>query len=198
MSLTVNGTKRSVTVSGATFRLATGITSARFWINTNRHITGQIRSTYDGKACAPGLPTSASVPVTDGRYMNFAVGRIYSNYLTGGAYWLEGPVFDKYVALGAHTGLMGLPKSGTHTMVGTAGRKANFTGGRIYWIAAAGAHESHDPVLAKYLTQGEGAGTLGFPTTDVVSAGPDKVQQTFQNGVTTCTVSTGVCTSKLN
>ena len=91
ISTTVNGTNRSVTVSGSTLRSALGLKDHRVWINYNRNITGEVRDTYDQRLCAPGLPMTNSINVTGGRYQGFAVGRIYVNYSLSDAFWMTGP-----------------------------------------------------------------------------------------------------------
>jgi Sporulation protein and related proteins len=50
------GSTGSATVTGTELRAALGLPDDRVWINSNRIITGGIRTAYDGLMCAPGLP----------------------------------------------------------------------------------------------------------------------------------------------
>ncbi|GAA2156787.1 glucose/arabinose dehydrogenase [Humibacillus xanthopallidus] len=72
----------------------------------------------------------------------------------------------KYAALGGSSSFLGGPTTPEYDVAG--GRARNYTGGRLYWSAAAGAHEAHGAILTKYLAAG-GPAVLGFPTTDQVA-----------------------------
>lgn len=69
----------------------------------------------------------------------------------------------KYAALGGAQSTLGAPKGVEYDIAG--GRARNYTGGRIYWSAATGAHEVHGPILTRLLTLG-GPSYVGFPTSD--------------------------------
>jgi SpoIID/LytB domain protein len=196
LSATVNGTSQSVTISGSTLRRALGLKDTRVWINSNKNVTGTIRTVYDNRMCAPGLQTSVSINVTGGRFQSFEEGRIYANYALSAAYWVHGPIYDKYVALGAHASLLGLPRTGVQTVGLTGGTRETFDGGRIYWKSGPGAHEVHGRVLTAYLNKGGAGSSFGFPTTDVVKLPTGELQSVFEHGTITCPDSdTGSCTS---
>ncbi|MCA1727722.1 MAG: hypothetical protein LC722_08775, partial [Actinobacteria bacterium] len=184
------------TVSGSTLRRALGLRDTRIWINGNKNVTGNIRTTYDNKMCAPGLQTSVSINVAGGRYQAFAVGRIYANYSLNAAFWTHGPIFDKYVALGAHTGFLGLPRTGLQAVGTTGGTRETFGGGRIYWKSSTAAHEVHGRILTVYLSKSGAGGALGFPVSDVVTLSSGQLQSTFEHGTIVCpNSSTGSCTT---
>jgi SpoIID/LytB domain protein len=196
LSTTVNGTSGSVTVSGSTLRSALGLKDHHVWINSNKNITGELRNTYDSRLCAPGLPTSVSINVTGGRYQTFAVGRIYVNYSLSAAFWVHGAIGDKYVAMGAHNSLLGIPRTGVTAVGATGGFREIFEGGRIYSKTATGAHEVHGRVLTVYLSKGGATGTLGYPKTDVVKQADGNLKSTFEHGTITCPDSdAGSCTT---
>jgi SpoIID/LytB domain protein len=196
ITATVNGTLRSVTVSGSTLRRALGLKDVRVWINGNKNVTGNIRTTYDARMCAPGLQTSVSIPVTGGRYQTFVNGRIYAHYALNAAFWTHGPIKDKYVAMGAHNSLLGLPRTGIQAVGTTGGTRETFDGGRIYWKSSTGAHEVHGRILTVYLSKSGAGGALGFPVTDVVTLSTGELRSTFEHGTITCpNSSTGTCTT---
>jgi uncharacterized protein with LGFP repeats/glucose/arabinose dehydrogenase len=72
----------------------------------------------------------------------------------------------KYAASGGSSSFLGSPTTPEYDIAG--GRARNYTGGRLYWTAATGAHEAHGAILTKYLAAG-GPAVRGFPTTDQVA-----------------------------
>jgi uncharacterized protein with LGFP repeats len=79
-------------------------------------------------------------------------------------YEVHGAIWDRYVALGAQTGWLGLPIANTRTAHDGIGRYSDFTGGTIYYTAATGAHEMHGALRDKF--RKIGVSRLGYPTTD--------------------------------
>ena len=75
----------------------------------------------------------------------------------------ETAIAAMYAASGGSSSLLGTPTSLEYDVAG--GRARNYTGGRIFWSAATGAHVVRGGILAKYLAGG-GPAALGFPTTD--------------------------------
>ena len=88
-------------------------------------------------------------------------------------YEVHGAIWDRFVALGAQTGWLGLPIANTRTAHDGIGRYSDFTGGTIYYTAATGAHEMHGALRDKF--RKVGVTRLGYPTTDTRLA-------TSQNG----------------
>src|SRR5207245_3030512 len=81
------------------------------WINGNWNITGNIRAKYDSLMCAPGLAASKRQTIPGGFRQRFARAAIYWNTAVAAAYWEQGPIYDKYLALGDAGSLLGLPTS---------------------------------------------------------------------------------------
>lgn len=195
VSVTVTGTLGSAVLSGSALRRALGLKDTKVWINRDKNVSGRIRETYDRLMCRPGLPTSVERPVTGGSYQTFEVGTIYANDATGRAYWLRGPVLEKYAAVGGPPGVLGLPRSGERRIPG--GTRTLFDRGRIYRSEAAGTWALHGPVLDRYLSLRGTRGPLGYPVTDVFPVGEDRERARFQGGVITCWPATGTCRVRL-
>jgi stage II sporulation protein D len=143
-TVTVNGTGGSATLTGSTLRsaLRTGLAlkSTRVWVNQNRHVTGPIRTKYDGLRCAPGLPTSEKVIAGEGHRQSFDVGRIYHKVGTG-AHWLHGSVLAYYLEQGGPAGDLGFPLTDVQPQGGGA-TKATFEGGTVTCTAGGACSES--------------------------------------------------------
>jgi stage II sporulation protein D len=143
-TVTVNGTGGSATLTGSTLRSALrtglGLKSTRVWVNVNRHVTGPIRTKYDGLRCAPGLPTSAQLAAGDGHRQSFEVGRIYHKAGTG-AHWLHGFVLAYFVDQGGPGGHLGFPLTDVQQQSGGA-TKATFEGGTVTCTAGGSCSES--------------------------------------------------------
>ena len=126
---------------------------------------------------APGAAMGDKQIVTGGSYQNFSNGRLYWNQATGGIYWIHGAILTKYDLLGSS--ILGLPTSDEYGVPG--GRAQNFTGGRMAWSSATGAHEIHGVILTKFDSMG-GTNGCGFPTTDVfdITGVPGAQESDFQ------------------
>jgi SpoIID/LytB domain protein len=129
-TITVVGGAGSVTLTGLGFRAALGLKDDRVWINKNMNVQGQIRATYDGLKCAPGLQKSPQNAEPGGAYQRFANGRIYLNGGKNKAYWLHGLVLTRYLDLGQWSSALGWPTSGVQT-VDADHVKATFDNGTI-------------------------------------------------------------------
>ncbi len=197
ITMTVLATNGSASISGSTLRSALGLLDDRVWINTDRHVVGEIRTRYDSLNCAPGLPASPQRNVLGGVQQSFAAGAIYENDAQGVTVWLKGPVYDKYLAKQGPAGVLGLPLSGVQFLKLPACARltcsrATFADGTIYYDSGIGAFELHGPVLDSYAARGGPGGKLGFPTSDVRNAGGGATSATFQHGTLFCPAS-GAC-----
>jgi SpoIID/LytB domain protein len=186
MRASVVGTQGTKDLAGSTLRGALGLRDTRFWINTNRTVTGTVRAKYDALKCAPGLPKSAKVAVTGGLRQRFENGAIYVNETDTRTVWLRGPIYAEYVAKKESDGVLGPPLSSVVALTAAPGcdtqscAKARFKNGYIYLKQDAGAHEVHGRVL-DYFTANDGVfGHLGFPVTDVKRTAGGGSQATFQ------------------
>ncbi len=135
-----------------------------------------------------GFPVSPSLTLPDlGLASRFERGRI--SWLPDvGAFEVTAPLSTLYEELGAETGALGYPVSGTES----AGEVlfSRFQRGRISWSAATGAHSTRGAFAQRYEQSGAEAGPLGLPLGEqrADTASPFKrfgigsVSQEFQNG----------------
>jgi SpoIID/LytB domain protein len=200
MTAVAVGSTGSAKVTGTELRAALGLPDDRVWINSNRIITGGIRTAYDGLMCAPGLPASPRVAVPGGGEQHFQTGGLYRNAHLNLTVWLRGVVDDEYRAVGSGGGVLGVPVS--HVLVlgttsnGTsklssgsmscACKRIDFARGRVYWKQGIGAHALWGPVLTAYLGAGGAAGSLGFPTTRVLPRTGGGTRAVFEHGRVVC------------
>ena len=91
--------------------------------------------------------------------------------------------------LGGTTGRLGGPSANEVAVAG--GLYARFEGGELYWSKGTGSHLLTGKVADAYRKAGGPAGRLGFPATDVASAGNRTVAD-FANGQISCPNS-GTC-----
>jgi SpoIID/LytB domain protein len=129
ISITVNGERGSVPISGATLRSALGLRDDRVWINRDRQIVGAIRQKYDAVDCSPGLATSRQVAVAGGVRQTFEDATIYFKEGVG-VHALGDPVLAFYRDKGGPGGPLGFPVSDVRTM-GNGSLRASFEHGRI-------------------------------------------------------------------
>ena len=73
------------------------------------------------------------------------------------------PITARWKAIGGAASVVGAATGPEFSRAG--GRLRRFEHGRIYYVAAAGAHELYGPVLRAYLKRHGATGKLGFPTT---------------------------------
>jgi hypothetical protein len=80
---------------------------------------------------------------------------------------IDDQLTDRYIRDRALPALLGGPHGYTTHIKGGYSRK--FIKGRMYWSKAAGVHELHGPILARFRAIGGPIGPAGFPTTDVTT-----------------------------
>jgi SpoIID/LytB domain protein len=198
--VSVVGGQGSSTVTGTELRAGLGLRDDRVCINSDRNVTGTIRTKYDHLMCAPGLPQSPQVDVAGGTRQRFRIGAIYHNTGAGITVWLKGAIYDEYTAVGGANGVLGLPATGIEPITGVTGcaggdcKRVNLDHGRIYWKDGVGAHALWGSVLDAYLGEGGARGSLGFPTTRVHRASDGTRSATFEHGTITCPPGGGGCT----
>jgi hypothetical protein len=103
---------------------------------------------------------------------------VYREYERGAIYWhsergiyvVEGPIYKKYVELGAHKGFLGYPVTDRTKVSNSVGVYNDFDNGSIYWHPGIGAHEIHGMIRDKWRAVGA-TETLGFALTDETEAG---------------------------
>jgi SpoIID/LytB domain protein len=164
----VVGSNGSAVVTGWTIRSRLGLRDTRFWVNSNRNITGRIRRAYDNLSCRPGIAAAPARDIGGGRFQSFAVGRLYLNTARNVVTWVRAAILTKYVAKRGHGGVLGVPYR-WRTIDGGAGRRAWFENGQILWkTSRTEAYEIHGPVLDHYLAAGNFS-LYGYPITDVLA-----------------------------
>jgi SpoIID/LytB domain protein len=202
LTLRVVGEKGASTISGSNLMVGLGLKGDKVWINSNRLVTGLIREEFDSEMCAPGTAQSRRVAIPGGARQRFDRGTIYQNEARDRAYWLRGPIYDEYRAEGETSGVLGLPRSEINVLTKPKGcgavacKRARFEQGWIYYKdkAGVGAHSLHGPVLIYFLDHGGAAGSLGFPTSDVVIGLDGGLSATFEGGTVSCS-GDGICSS---
>ena len=118
---------------------------------------------------------------------------MYRNNKADLTLWLHGPIDYEFRAVGAATGVLGLPTStATGLLSATQGascngcRRISFTAGRIYDGPSTGAHALWGNVLHTYLKHGGAPGALGMPTTRVQNRDGGGARARFQHGTIVC------------
>lgn len=118
---------------------------------------------------APGTPTGHSRPAT--RVQRFQHGIIAWSAGTG-AHPVHGPIFARYLALGAEHGPLGLPIQRSQRARPVTYQE--FQHGRLVHTPATGTHALHGPTLERYLALPGRAALLGHPVSDTLPIhGPD-------------------------
>ncbi|HEV8572082.1 MAG TPA: SpoIID/LytB domain-containing protein [Actinomycetota bacterium] len=180
-TVTVVGSNGSAVVTGWTIRGRLGLRDTRFWVNSNHNITGRLRRAYDNLSCKPGIAAGSQRSINGGRFQAFANGRLYLHSAKDVVTWIRGAILTKYVAKGAHRGVLDLPYR-WRTIDDGRGRRAWFDNGQILWkTSRAEAFEIHGPVLAHYLATGSFS-LYGYPISDVQAPDALTRQSDFQNG----------------
>lgn len=200
--VSVKGSSGSAVISGLDLRAALGLPDDRVWFNRNKNIVGPVRTKYDSLMCAPGLPTTPVLSLSDGSRQRFQVGGIYRNSAADVTVWLKGAIDTEYLGIGGATGRLGLPSSrvtgfgrlARAAAACSACRRIAFQHGRIYYKPGVGAHALWGPVLSASLQRNGAGGRLGFPTSRVQRNGNGGVYATFEHGRITCS-SGGSCTT---
>jgi len=117
-----------------------------------------------------------------GCYQPYKNGAIYWSPTTGARVVLNGPVRDKWGALGWEAGGLGYPTSDTVCGLAGGGCYGGFQGGSVYWTAATQAHVVSGAVRDEWATTGLEGGYLGYPTTDLTTTPDGRAQYTHFTG----------------
>ncbi len=121
------------------------------------------QSDVPGASGAPGVPTGRSRSST--RIQRFQRGVIVWSAGTG-AHPIHGPLFARYLALGAELGPLGLPiQRSQHAEPVTY---QEFQHGRLVHTPATGTHALHGPTLKRYLALSSRTALLGHPVSDTM------------------------------
>ncbi|MGH3787992.1 MAG: PQQ-dependent sugar dehydrogenase [Pseudonocardiaceae bacterium] len=157
-----DGKVRDYTGGALTWRASTGVVALHAQV-------ANVWRAMGGAGGMPGFPTQDDRSLSGGGWWNNFPGiNVYYTPSTG-AYEVYGLIRDRYLALGGHTGWIGLPTSGE--VPARDGRVNSFVGANLYWSSATGVHELQGPIRAAFLTR-NGLTSIGLPTTDqTVTAG---------------------------
>lgn len=137
-----------------------------------------------------GFPTSDVSIVSGGVTTASFVSGDITQVRGASAYAIWGPVDEKWRSLAGGTGPLGWPTSDVTPWV-SDGEVATFVTGDVAWTAATDAHAVWGPIDATWRENGGPGGSLGYPTSDVITA-PDGTQTcTFQHGTVSYDPTTG-------
>jgi len=189
-------TSDETAAAGAAGRFNTFTGGTMYWsLATGAHeVHGLILAHYlqlGGPAGLLRFPTSDETAVAGGRSNTFTGATMYWSGATG-AHEVHGLILARYLALGGPAGFLRLPTSDETAVAG--GRSNTFTGARVYWSGASGAHEVHGLILSSWLAQGAVTGRLGFPTSDEYAVTGGR-RSDFQHGSVTWTPAKGIVTT---
>lgn len=111
-----------------------------------------------------GWPTTEplSVPQNGGGVgQAFTKGSAYSS--TAGAFFVGGPIRDRYFQLGGAAGPLGFPTAAQECGLPDGACEQRFAGGTITWSPARGAIETTGGIASAYVAAGGASGTWGTP-----------------------------------
>lgn len=133
----------------------------------------QLASAQDG---FHGYPVTDEIAIPDGvgRFNRFEYGAIYWSPTTG-AHHLTGDIYAKWASLGYEAGALGYPTTDEIVLADGIGRKQEFQRGSIYWHPIFRAHAVFGPLRDRWGQLGWESGALGYPLSDIVTAGGDWV-----------------------
>ncbi|MGY1662198.1 hypothetical protein ACI78Q_13355 [Geodermatophilus sp. SYSU D00705] len=140
-----------------------------------------------------GFPVAEAVatPGGKGQVVRFERGWIYWSPAAG-AWRVDGPVREAWLAAGGDGGALGMPVVDAGTTADGAARFGDFQGGSVYVHATLGARVLPAAVVAAWRSAGGEAGPLGYPTTDAVPTADGRgVVVTFQGGEVHATATGG-------
>jgi uncharacterized protein with LGFP repeats len=174
--------------AGTSFATFSGNRSI-YWsaVAGSRVVQGQVLDRWaalGGPAGALGVPTSDERDAGGGvLYSTFQKGTVYWTAATG-AHAVQGPIADRWAALGGLGWGQGVPTTDQKTTPDRAGRYNHFAGGAsIYWSQQTGAHAVQGQIRALWAQLRWEAGQLGYPTSDErATADGAGRQNTFAHG----------------
>ncbi|HEX9229923.1 MAG TPA: endonuclease/exonuclease/phosphatase family protein [Arthrobacter sp.] len=104
-----------------------------------------------------------------------------------GVFTSTGPIRDRWVAMGAEAGALGLPIG--NTVPTATGSYQKYQNGFILASPKTGAYPSMGPIRSAFAKQGYEGGKLGYPTSEVYTTSNGGTAQTYQGGIITRTKS---------
>lgn len=130
-----------------------------------------------------GLPTGPEVYNSDlnSWSQTYQNGSIIGSAATG--FWeTEGPTQTRWKALGAESGVLGLPVAAVSMSAGDTSGWQQYQNGYIIGSSTTGYWESKGAIRTRWVQLGYQNSILGYPTGPEVYAGGNKYYQKFENG----------------
>ncbi len=135
-----------------------------------------------------GPSVNGEFAVANGHAQRYVNGRM--SWRSGiGAFYTQGAVLARYLALNGEGGALGYPLADMIPI--GRGAAARFQHGRISWHPTTGAHETLGPIATRYAAAGNEPGRLGYPLGSVLPADGQGRANTFQRGRISWHPSTG-------
>jgi uncharacterized protein with LGFP repeats len=95
----------------------------------------------------------------------------------------SGAIDSAYTALGAQTGVLGLPQGPQQNTQNGRAAVRSYANGAIYYTAQGGAHAIYGPIRAAWIESGGENSRLGYPISDQQdNNGGFNRMQTFEHG----------------
>lgn len=196
-SVTITGTKTSVTVTGGAFKSTFGLKERLFLVTAGlKPGTGNYERWKDlgGVTGWVGAPKASEKSVDGGLHAPFKGADLLWTS-THGSHWVKGEIRTRYLDVGGPGSDLGFPTT-DHVDVtlnakvaddvkATDAAKVSFTGGAIWFSEETGARVLTGRILARYKALGYEESDLGLPTSDVTTTSTG-AKATFQIGVITC------------
>ena len=130
---------------------------------------------------ALGYPTGDVVTAANGSSSQ----RFQNGHLVAtpgvGVFVSTGPIRDRWVAMGAEGGALGLPIG--NTVPTATGSYQKYQNGFILASPKTGAYPSMGPIRTAFAKQGYEGGKLGYPTSEVYATSNGGTAQTYQGGI---------------
>jgi hypothetical protein len=130
-----------------------------------------------------GLPFMGEHWQRKGWFTVFTHGRIYSKKHAG-THELHGAILSKFRRMGGVGSRLGFPTTDVWKTRARHAKRASFQHGRLYASRKTGSHWIYGSILHAWVKQGETAGPLGLPSSEVYDVRVGK-RQRFQHGTAT-------------
>lgn len=144
-----------------------------------------------------GKVTGSEVYSKTGGYQRYENGYVLWSPATG-AQVSSGAIRTGFAASGYESGPLGYPKAAEVTGQLNGGSYQMYENGAINWSPATGAHATYGEIRAKWAATGYQNGSLGYPTSDVVSSPNGGTSQRFERGAIISSPATGTRVTSLD
>ena len=135
-----------------------------------------------------GVPVASEAPFLSGSTQVFSGARLWWSPGTD-VHETHGAIRGLFEYYGGPYSFMGFPLTDEQPLRG--GVSQTFTGARIWWSPASGAHETRGDIRARYESLGGPASQLGYPISDAVPSPDGSFRQWFQGNTIYWSARTG-------